>query len=903
MNSSQLVRIGGLIGALLIVFFATLSLPSAQSGSLWNTAERDWPLAGGEPVRHPIPDPGFDFDHFAIHLDFDLADERVDGVVEFRGRAVAAPLRRVSLHAVEFRNIEVADASGKALPFDYDGKMLRIKPPQPLAADEEFSARITYGAHPRAGLYFVNPEKVLDLPDRNEIWTQGEEEDNRHWYPCWDYPNDRATTEIRLTVPEDWKTVSNGKLVGISPGPRPGTAVHHWSETIPHVSYLTSFAAGNYEVREDEADGIKLMYLYPPGEWEKAQRVWRLTPDMMRYFNRVTGYRFPYAKYAQVTVTGLFAAMENVGATTFETRQALQDSASYPTQRYETVTMHELVHQWFGDLITCRDWSHLWLNEGFATYFDAVYTEYLEGPDEFTMRMRKSRDSYQDEDQDEYRRPIVEPVYTDAMDLFDSHAYPGAAWRLHMLRDVLTDFETGSDELFWRGIRRYLADYAGQSVRTDQFRLAMEQASGRDLDWFFDQWLYKAGYPELRIESAWDEDRMAYEIEVEQIQKTDSLTPLFRFPVTIEIAAPTGADLHRVWIEDDRELLSFPLSGPPRYVRFDRDHRVLKTLEWNRDTGSLVAQLESSPDAEGRIDACEALAERFGDEEALAALRSALLGDSFYGVRIFAAEALGKTAGDGALDVLLEAIEAPDPRVRLAVVKALDEFHGEERAMQAIEKSLSDTNSHIVAAAAGAIGRGRPEDAGQLLERALEHDSYRDCVRDSTLRAFASLGDTDHISTLIHWLDPENSPYSRRGAAIALGQLGSTLGQEAHEAERRQGIRHHLEQLLADHNGPVRSGAIKGLGSLGDPGALPTLIRIRDGLVGNFALAGRERYKADEAIKDILEHQARFTDRSALARRLQEIEEQNRELRRELEELRYRIQGRNPDDSGSVTRK
>jgi aminopeptidase N len=908
MNSSRLSRLGISVYSvsILVALVAVLSLATTDSRSQPEPqieTERTWPLAGGEPVPHPVPDPEFDVEHYAIHLDFDLEDERLDGSIDVRGRAVAAPLRRVALHAAQLDVSTVTDPSGNALPFESDGKMLFITPPEPLEAGEEFIARITYSAHPMVGVYFVSPKTVLDLPDRHEIWTQGEEEDNRHWFPCWDYPNDKATTEIWLTIPEEWNSVSNGELVEITPGPRPGTAIHHWNETVPHVTYLTSFAVGNYEVKEDEVDGIKLMYLYPPGEWERVQRIWRGTPEMIRYFNRVTGYRFPYAKYAQVTVTGLFAAMENVGATTFETRQAMQDSSSYPTYRYERTTMHELVHQWFGDLITCNDWGHIWLNESFATYFDAVYTEHLEGPDEFAVRMRTNRRRYLSEDQDKYRRPVVEPVYTDPMDIFDRHAYPGGSWRLHQLRDVLTDFETGSDETFWRGIRKYTSDYAEQSVRTDQFRLAMEQASGRDLGWFFNQWLYKAGYPELRVVSTWSEERRALEIEVEQTQAVDSLTPLFRFPVTIEIAGPTGNDLHRVWIAKRHELLSFPLAAPPSYVRFDRDNRVLKTMEWERDAASLMAQLSAATDAEGRIDACEALTDHPGNEAAIAALRNALLTDSFHGVRSVAAKSLGEIKGEAALDALLEAAGDPDPRVRKTVIAELGNFGGEERATETVKKALKDANDHVAANAASSIARLEPTHAAGLLERALSRNSYRDCVRDSALRAFATLGDTRHLSTLMRWTSPKRSPYARRGAAIALGRLGFNLGPGGPEVERRQGVRLELEGLLADRNGPVRSGAIAGLGYLADAEALPVLIRIRDGKVGDFALAGRERNRAYLAINDILRHQAQLADRATVERRLRELEEQNQELRSELETIRKRLESGNQGQEENVTKR
>ncbi|MHC4181361.1 MAG: HEAT repeat domain-containing protein, partial [Planctomycetota bacterium] len=308
-------------------------------------------------------------------------------------------------------------------------------------------------------------------------------------------------------------------------------------------------------------------------------------------------------------------------------------------------------------------------------------------------------------------------------------------------------------------------------------------------------------------------------------------------------------------------------------------------------------------DAEGRVDACKALAGHPANDEVVAALRLTLLGDSFYGVRNAAVQSLAKIRGALALEALLEGADDPDPRVRRAAVDALGEFPGEESAVKRARQGLADFNDHVAAAAAGAIGRLQPSDAERLLERALDRVSYRAVVQDSALRALANLGDTGNLSTLVRWTSREKSPFARRSAASSIGRLGFLLGSTGRDSERRRQMRLELEGLLSDRNGPVRNGAVAGLGSLADPEALPVLIRIRDGKTGNFALAGRLRSKAHFAIKDILGHQARSTDRATLERRLRELEEQNQELRVEIEGIRKRLESGNQSPGGDVTKK
>ncbi len=820
-------------------------LPTAAAGE-----RMGWPLAGGPTTRRPVPDLEFDVEHYAIRLDFDLAERMILGDVELSGKAVRDRLPRIALHAVGMEILGVTDAAGDSVRWGYDGTELRLLPARPLAHGEAASFRVRYRCRPARGAYFVSPATAPDLPDRHEVWTQGEDEDTRHWLPCWDYPNDKATSEITLIIPAGWKTLSNGRLLSSGPGPRPGTVSHHWREEIPHVAYLTSFVAGNYEQREEASGGVPLVYLYPPGEWERAQRVFRRTGDMLRFFGERTGVAYPYPQYGQATVTGLFAAMENVGATTFETRYALLDTTAYPTRRVDQTTAHEAAHQWFGDLLTCRDWSHAWLNEGFATYFDALYWEELQGSDELVVRMRANRSEYLDEFDDDYRRPIVDPVYTDPADVFDSHTYDKGSWVLHMLRDELRDQASDRDDAFWRGIRLYVSRHARQTVRTEDLRRALEDASGVELGWFFDQWLHRAGHPELEIASRWLERDTSLEVRIAQRQPVDSLTPLFRFPVVLEIGDSLGVRRERFTMERAEETYRLRQAAPPLWMRFDPDQRLLKTVTWDRPTEWLVAQLVAARDAEGRLDACEALAKKTNEPPAVAALARVLGGDSFYAVRAEAAKSLGKLASQDALAALAPGEKDPDPRVRAAVAAGLKSFVGDKRAARLAESLTRDFNGDVTARALSSLCQIDAVAARPVLERSLRRASYRSTVADTALRGLGALGDARLRPLLERHLDPAHGPFARSGAAVALGRLGGQLS--ATSTQERAAIRRRLLRLLEERNDRrVRLAAIEGLGLLGDAEAVPVLARLRDGATGAVPLAARERVEADRALRRI----------------------------------------------------
>jgi aminopeptidase N len=383
-----------------------------------------------------------DITHIRLQVTLDFKERRISGTATHRLAAILDDIRELEFDAAE---IEVASvrAGTQAISFDHSDEKLRIRLERALKAGDEIEVAIDYAARPRRGLYFVGPDEAY--PNKPvEAWTQGEDEDSRYWFPCYDYPNDRVTSEVIATVPDTFTAVSNGSLVETTANPANRTRTFHWRHDVPHSAYLISLAAGEFVEVRDQAGSTPVLYYVHPGREEDARRAFGNTPKMIEFFERRIGVPYPYAKYAQVAVSDfIFGGMENTSATT-QTADTLHDARAHLDFTSDPLVAHELAHQWWGDLLTCRDWSHAWLNEGFATYFEALWCEEDKGADEFAWNVRQDRDGYLDEDSRHYRRAIVTNKYRAPIELFDRHLYEKGSLVLHMLR------RTVGDELFFK---------------------------------------------------------------------------------------------------------------------------------------------------------------------------------------------------------------------------------------------------------------------------------------------------------------------------------------------------------------------------------------------------------------------------------------------------------------------
>ena len=345
-------------------------LMKLKNGVISSDERQSFSLPGAEP-RY-APDRTVDVTHILLDLTLDIEERRMDGICTLSFTVISGESSTVELDAAEMEIRQVEDPDGNPLDFEHIGEKLKIFPIEPYDKGESSSLSIHYLVQePRLGLYFVLPDE--EYPDRPvQAWTQGQDNDSRYWFPCFDYPNEKATSETIITVDERFFALSNGKLLETAHDTSSGTRTYHWKQSIPHVSYLISIVAGEFVEHAGEYDGIPVSYYVPPGREEDGERAFGKTPDMIRFFSEKLEFPYPYEKYAQIAVEDfVFGGMENTTATT-QTARTLHDERAHLDYESEPLVAHELAHQWFGNLVTCKDWSHAWLNEGFATYLEAL---------------------------------------------------------------------------------------------------------------------------------------------------------------------------------------------------------------------------------------------------------------------------------------------------------------------------------------------------------------------------------------------------------------------------------------------------------------------------------------------------------------------------------------------------
>lgn len=567
------------------------SLKSGIAGAAVLTLWAGTAAAGqfGNPkiIRVP-PRRTYHVEHYALALHFDQSGGEVFGTETLRLQPLAAGLRQLYLDSADLHidSVSVGSLSPRQLRYRLAGSRLWVTLDRDYAPTAALTLRIAYHGFPKQGLFFVNPNRDYPAWPR-EIWSQGEPESNHHWFPCWDFPNDMSTSELSATVPEGQVVVSNGRLASVRHSD--GQVTYHWVESVPHSTYLTSIAVGPWRKVSDHFGSTPVDYYVPDTVDEAtARRSFHLTPDMLGFFSDFTGVRYPYEKYAQVTVANfIFGGMENVSATTLKdaTLHDAKADADYPST---VLVDHELGQHWFGDYVQGADWADIWLNEGFATYLDALYAQHLGGFDAYRYAMLQDQQAAQEEDRDSYRRPIVDEHYTDPLQMLDVTTHEKGAAVLDMLRYVLDGADALSRpaslrEPLFGALHQYLVTFHAQSVTTPQLLAVIERYTHRHLGWFFHEWVYMAGQPDYRVSADYDATAHAEKLEVVQTQKPDAVTPIFRMPIEVAFHGTHG-EMHRVTIWDERtpEEFTIPLAFPPLWVSFDPDGIIDKTLQFPR---------------------------------------------------------------------------------------------------------------------------------------------------------------------------------------------------------------------------------------------------------------------------------------------------------------------------------
>ena len=727
-------------------------------------------------------------DHYTRSHDYDLIHQRivVSGFdwdsTSFRGSvtttltALRPGLDSIILdEGALLENTAVTDAHGVALRTGRHGDTLVVFPAAPLRHGDTLTFTIAYRGKVRGdhGLTFITPDGLPHRP--RQIWSQGEDHDNHHWFPTYDFPNDKMTWDLVATVPKEDMAISNGRLV--SDVTRGGTRTVTWSQDRPAATYLVSLIVAPLVRIRDTWQGIPVDYYVYREDSSRAWPLFHVTPDMIATYSRLTGVRYPWAKYAQTTVADFFGGMENVSATTLV--DWLPDARAYQDRPwYQWILIpHELAHQWFGDYVTTVNWANMWLNEGFAEFMPGQYWGQKLGA-------HAEEDYYADEYrqylQIDRRRPM--PLAS----LGSNNIYPKGALVLQMLERYL------GPERFWASIHTYLERHAFGNATSDDLRQAVLEATGENLDWFWSEWVYQAGYPQFDVAASYDSTQHALTLTVRQTQadslKADStglrftVPAAFRMPLTVRVGTARGDVTLRVDVAAREQTAVVPdVMSEPTMVIFDDGNAVLKSLRFEQPTAWLATQLKRDPNLWNRQWVIGQLASRTTDTTAATALADAAGHADYYLTRAHAVEALAEFPSQAALPALETALRDTSAAVRGAAVTALGEMGGERAIALARSTFDADSSYAVRAAAVGALARIDSVHAREVIVTALAEPAYQDAIQDAGLRAIAMTNDTSFVDAVDSLSRTTQSPafvlasLAARGNAHALDLLTRNL--------------------------------------------------------------------------------------------------------------------------------
>ena len=743
---------------------------------------------------------------------------------------------------------------------------------------ETLDLAIEYSGSPAKGLQFVLADPAY--PDRpTAIWTQGQAEDTHYWLPCYDYPNERATSEMIVTVENPLFVVSNGALVETTKN-ADDTTTYHWKMDVPHVSYLISLAVGDFSVFHDKVGDLPVdYYVAKTVDEATARRFMGKTPQMIRFYNESIGQPYPYVKYATTCLPEFGGGMENISATSM-TDGALRDEISALEGDANGLVAHELVHQWFGDLLTCKDWSHVWLNEGFASYFDPLFAEHDRGEDAFRLEMDNSVRGYLANDRS-YRRPIVETRYETSEQMFDGMTYAKGACVLHMLRGLL------GDEAWWKGLRAYVAAHKFQVVDTDDFRKSMEAAAGKDLKWFFDQWVHKAGHPELKVRWHFEDADKTVRVKVEQTQTLDDQTPLFKLPSTLEITEDVGKT-RVIPIVIDAALHEYviPAAVKPRMVQIDPAGWLIKELDFEKPFDEHLFQLEHAGCVLGRLAAATALASTAKEKpETIKALSAAWKREKAVPACRAIVTLMG-TGSESSRPALLEAAGSTEARIRVAAIEGLAKLKHDAATEVVFRKVWSNPKEAYGARRVALRGlvSWKVKDADQLLEQALTIPGGRHSIAATALELILETPGPNarELAAL----------YSRYGQPRAL--RSAAVGAFESLANDDSSLQDILITLIDDPDRSVRFQAWSAVRKLKLKKAAPALTaRLAQEAVGFSGFGRRMLEEALEALKDPEPKTASGSDSGpktieALQKQAADLEKTAKELREKIETLKLK---------------
>ncbi|MHC4427671.1 MAG: M1 family aminopeptidase [Planctomycetota bacterium] len=770
--------------------------------------------ATGRDLRNFPPDRVIDYAHMKLQMRFeDLNAMRFTATETLRFVPIGKAVSSITLDAGDLK-IESVRLGENHLEYYQDDKTLTLRFDPSLPPAEEQRVVIEYVCEkPYDGMFFT--PSVPQAPNYTpEVHTQGQTETNHLWFITHDFPNERLTTELIVDVPAELLVSSNGELVShLISGNR---AVWHYLQDEPHVAYLVSLVIGTFDVVDIPHERVPMKVWVPRGMGDRVERTYGRTGEMIDVFERRFGIAYPWARYDQLAVKNFGSGgMENTSATTMYPTAVLDETALLDGD-LEGLISHELAHQWTGDLITCKSWAHIWLNEGWATYGSALWFEHRDGEDGYLDSIRRSF-GVAKRDKTTNEIPMVSPVYDDPWETFGRAAdpYPKGSAILHMLRRML------GDDVFWAAVGLYMNRHAFGLVETNDFRYALEEVSGLGLEWFFEQWCYRPGTPELDVKVSYDAEARRLAVDVEQTQQIDARTPAFRFTLPVVARTASGDQVLDIHVRETKTSFRAPLEETPSLVAVDPYLDVLKTITVDKPQNMWIAQIEGGPTIAARHAAIEGLG-RVDSPETIELL-SGLIHDASlrHTLRITAVEAL---AGYGSAEAraALHAIArdgVDDARVRVKIVSALKDSDKDEVVGLLAEFARNDPSYATRVAAIEGLAHHEATEHAELIAQLVHFRSQHEQVRSAALKALADLDERRGLELGMRHAAYGNMDRARPAAIEAIGKLAK------HDADRAIPF---LIKLLNDPERRTVRAAGEALAETGDERAVAPIRAIAE---------------------------------------------------------------------------
>lgn len=783
--------------------------------------------------------------HTQLDLRFDWGKRQASGTAMLRFTPHFYPQDSLVLDAKGFliESVMLLDTARSrtskptalSLAYAYtDARKLRIRLPRTYTRRDTFAVQIRYVARPDdlpkteriggatsedKGLYFINPDGKEPGKPR-QIWSQGETEANSCWFPTIDTPNEKMTQDIRLTVENRYRTLSNGRLVSSTKN-ADGTRTDRWVQSLPHAPYLAMISAGEFAYVRDSLPpipgrkGLEVSYYVEPTYAPVARAIFGRTPAMIRFFEQTFGVPFVWDKYSQMVVRDYVSgAMENTSATVHN--EAVQmDARQLVDENSDAVISHELAHHWFGDLVTCESWANLPLNEAFATYAEYLWFEHAQGRDEAELHRQADLFQYLSEAETK-QEPLIRYQYGNREDMFDSHSYQKGGLVLHLLRRVV------GDDAFFASLKRYLTKNAFATAELADLREAFEAVTGQDLNWFFTPWFLSPGHAVLRVNQTYSPGKLSLTVTQKQDSLGAGFVSAYRIPVLVDVWVKGQKTRYEIWLNQAQQTFSFPAAQQPDLVLFDADQRVVGVVNHPKSRAESLFQAKH---ADSYMARAEALAGSPNDTDALkdpafVQTLTKALDDPFWRIRQLAASRLANYGGPSlsAIEPLIRLRATRDPKsaVRAEALGTLATFRNP--ANSAIFKAaLTDSSYAVVAVGLENYLKGKPADASAMLERLAK------TTNGSVLAAigdyYAETADPRQYDWFISTLKTLKSN-ERYGFLLAFGKYLLL----SKDALQKQAVPTLETIARTDSNPYARFGAYQALGLLLD---LPGIAKLR----------------------------------------------------------------------------